>query len=241
MISQMSSSIPSPAPSLPLRDGAESSATLASTLATRLRSAITRGEILPGTKLHLEELRTAFGVSLSPLREALARLAAERFVISEDQRGYRVAPVSEANLREVIRLRCEFECLALRESIAHGTVEWEGQVVAALYRLNRTHRPLDKRESVEEWEREHTTFHATLLGACGMPLLLHFCTTLHDLGDRYRRLFLATHALDAIVIDEHKQIADAAIGRDADRACELLTRHIERTGEQILATSLPRD
>ncbi|MGD9945323.1 MAG: GntR family transcriptional regulator [Burkholderiaceae bacterium] len=227
-------------PLTPLRDSGDLTTTLASTLATRLRGAITRGEILPGAKLHLEELRAAFGVSLSPLREALARLAAERFVVSEDQRGYRVAPVSEANLREVIRLRCEFERLALRESVGRGTVDWEGQVVAALYRLNRTHRTPDRGESVEDWEREHRIFHATLLGACEMPLLLHFCATLHDLGDRYRRLFLAQHAIDAVVIDEHRQIADAAIGRDADRACELLTRHIERTGEQVRA-SLPQD
>lgn len=212
--------------------------TLASALAAKLRSAITRGEIAPGTKLHLEDLRASFDVSLSPLREALARLSAEGFVVTEDQRGYRVAPVSAANALEVIRLRCEMESFALRESIQHGTIEWEGQVVAALYRLNKFKPTAPKHRDTENWENEHRIFHATLIGACKMPLLLHFCATLHDLGDRYRRLFLETHAVDRSVADEHERIAEAAIARDADLACRLMKQHIERTGKGVLE-SLP--
>ncbi|HVL59575.1 MAG TPA: GntR family transcriptional regulator [Burkholderiaceae bacterium] len=209
--------------------------TLASSLAAKLRGAITRGEIAPGTKLHLEDLRATFGVSLSPLREALSRLSAEGFVVTEDQRGYRVAPISEANLREVMRLRCQFESFALRESIANGTIDWEGQVVAALYRLNKLDSSAEQRPRVEAWENEHRIFHATLIGACQMPLLLHFCATLHDLSDRYRRLFLEHHAIDRSVADEHEQIAEATIRRDADRAVELLAQHVERTGQNVLS------
>jgi len=211
--------------------------TLTTALVVKLRASITRGEIPPGTKLHLEDLRATFGVSLSPLREALSRLSAEGFVVTEDQRGYRVAPISEANLREVMRLRCEFECFALRESIAHGTIDWEGQVVAALYRLNRLDAN-DQPAGVEAWESEHRVFHATLIAASQMPLLLHFCATLHDLSDRYRRLFLQHNAIDRSVTGEHEQIADATIRRDADRAATLLRQHIERTSRNILK-SLP--
>src|ERR1700749_481925 len=91
------------------------SATLATTLVVRLRDAIMRGELLPGSKLNLDRLRAAFGVSLSPLREALCRLENDGFVVLIDQRGYSVTPVSASNLTEIIRLRVEFEGLAIKE------------------------------------------------------------------------------------------------------------------------------
>ena len=77
------------------------SATLSTTLVARLRNAIMRGELLPGSKLNLDRLRTAFGVSLSPLREALCRLENDGLVALIDQRGYRVTPVSASNLTEL--------------------------------------------------------------------------------------------------------------------------------------------
>lgn len=211
--------------------------TLASSLATKLRKAITSGTIPPGTKLRLEELRATFQVSLSPLREALARLSAEGFVVAEEQRGYRVAPVSRSNLAEVTRLRLEFECLALREAIAAGDDVWEGQLVAALHRLNKLRRPTRDEESVDEWQELHRMFHATLIEACKMPLLLAFCTTLHDLNNRYRYLFLTSRpTMDRNVAREHEKIAEAAVARDTNRACELLSQHIERTGKNILCS-----
>ena len=78
-----------------------SGVTLAGTLAERLREEITGGRLTPGTKLHLEDLKETFGVSLSPLREALSRLSGEGFVVMQGQRGYSVAPISEAVLRDV--------------------------------------------------------------------------------------------------------------------------------------------
>jgi DNA-binding GntR family transcriptional regulator len=208
--------------------------TLASTLAAKLRHAITQGELVPGTKLRLEDLKTSFGVSLSPLREALSRLGAEGFVVMEDQRGYRVAPVSEANLREVLALRIELECFALRQSIALGDGEWEAAIVAALHRLNRL-KSTDPGRDIPAWEEAHRRFHLGLIAGGGMPLLTQFCTTLHDLADRYRRLFLARHPPDRNVPEEHEKIASAAIHRRADEACRLLAQHIERTGRGVMA------
>jgi len=212
----------------------KSSRTLAAGIATRLRTQIANGEIAPGEKLHLEDLRAKFGVSLSPLREALSRLTAEGFVVGmEGQRGYRVAPVSEHNLMEVTRLRAEIEVLALRESIARGDDRWEGEVVLALHRLAKLERLATGEPRVEEWEKAHRAFHQSLFSACRMPLLLNFCATLHDLSDRYRRLFLENHPIDRDVAQEHRQICDATLERRADAACALLREHIERTGRMV--------
>lgn len=213
----------------------ESTRTLASGIAIRLRTQIASGEIPPGEKLHLDDLRAKFGVSLSPLREALSRLSAEGFVAGmEGERGYRVAPVSENNLLEVTRVRAEIEAFALREAIAQGDDRWEGEVVAALHRLNKLERALPAGPRVADWENAHRAFHQSLLSACRMPLLLNFCSTLHDLSDRYRRLFLENHPIDRDVMQEHRNICDATLERRADEACALLRDHIGRTGRIVL-------
>lgn len=213
----------------------EGGRTLTEGITLRLRTLIASGEIPPGEKLNLDELRHKFGVSLSPLREALSHLSAEGFVVGlESQRGYRVAPVSEHNLLEVTRLRAELESFALRESIARGDDRWEAEVVVRLHQLSKLERSTPARPRVEEWEKAHRAFHQSLLAACRMPLLLNFCTTLHDLSDRYRRLFLEKHPIDRDVGEEHRRICDATLERRADQACSLLRDHIERTGRMVL-------
>jgi len=213
---------------------ADSTPTLASSIAAVLREGIAHGQFAPGSKLRLEELRSLFGVSLSPLREALSRLCAEGFVAMEDQRGYRVVPVSQNNLDEVLRLRVQFESYALREAITHGDDAWEGDVLAALHRLNKIERGQVDAQGVSQWEQSHSVFHRELISACRMPLLLHFCATLHDLNDRYRRIFLSDNPIDRDIQQEHVDICTATLERRADDACELLRAHIERTGANVM-------
>ena len=213
-----------------------SSATLSSTLVGRLRSAIMRGDLMPGTRLNLDRMRASLGVSLSPLREALCRLENDGLVTIVDQRGYRVTPVSAENLAEVIRLRVELEGMALKEAMQQGDVAWEGRVLATLHQLGRCKRSAPSSiEEQETWEIAHRAFHAELIAACRMPLLRQFCATLHDQSDRYRRIFLKTHAPDRNVADEHAAIADAVIKRRVRAASTMLRGHIERTGRNIQA------
>ncbi|HUH87838.1 MAG TPA: GntR family transcriptional regulator [Pusillimonas sp.] len=213
---------------------ADPTPTLSSSIAAMLRERIAHGEFAPGAKLRLEELRAMFGVSLSPLREALSRLCAEGFVAMEDQKGYRVVPVSQNNLDEVIRLRVQFEGYALREAIKNGDDAWEGEVLAALHRLNKIERGQVDAQGVSQWEQAHSVFHRQLISACSMPLLLHFCATLHDLNDRYRRIFLSDNPIDRDVRQEHVDLCAATLERRADDACDLLRAHVERTGANVL-------
>jgi DNA-binding GntR family transcriptional regulator len=214
----------------------EAGRNLAGSLATRLRTDIVSGVLGPGAKLSIDELRSRYGVSLSPLREALSRLAAEGFVVLEDKKGFRVAPVSRDNCREVARLQELLETQALTESIARGDALWEEQVVAAYHSLSRLERSERKDGAgVDAWEQQHRRFHGALIAACGMPLLLTLCAQLHDFAARYRRLFLASHAFDADVPGEHKAIMDAALDRRPDEACRLVATHFERTARNILA------
>ena len=214
----------------------DSTTTHATSLVKRLRMAIMTGELAPGSKLRLEALREKLGltISRSPLREALSRLGAEGLVLIEDKRGYRVIPVSEKNLQEIAKLRVHSEGLALRESITKGDQAWADSVRAAEEKL-RSIKRTDNMNSThqEQWEQAHRDFHLKLLEACDMPILLNHCNTLHDLNDRYRRLFLAKNPFDRDVNSEHGAIVAATLERNADLACALLAQHIQRTTQNI--------
>jgi DNA-binding GntR family transcriptional regulator len=208
--------------------------TIASQLTDRLREAIVSGQLTAGTKINLERAREQFAVSLSPLREALARLISDGLVQFEDNRGYRVAPVSLSNLREITRLRKEFEVFALRESMSAGDIDWESDVMRALHKLNRCARDAAKPSTLEQWEASHREFHIALISGCRMPVLIEFCRVLLNLNDRYRRTFLRATSGDRKVGAEHGEIAQRAVARDVEATCERLELHIDRTGSNLL-------
>jgi DNA-binding GntR family transcriptional regulator len=211
-------------------------ATLVSSIVDRLRFEILGGRIEPGAKLRADDLKTKFEVSLTPVREALMRLSAEGLVIAEDQRGFRVAPVSLQNLKEVTELRVALECLALQHAIAAGDLEWETNIVATAHRLGAlTSRPSNDQAVInEEWEEWHRKFHVALIAACNMPLLIAFCKTANDLCDRYRRIFLPfIRPIDRL--NDHNRIAEATCKRDSALATKMLADHIRKTEAVIIA------
>lgn len=207
--------------------------TMSTQLVHRLREEIISGSLRPGSKINLAMAREHFGVSLSPLREALARLVSDGLAEFEDNRGYRVAPVSLANLAEVTQLRTEFECSALRHAMTLGDVDWEADVMRDLYRLSRITRDLADAATLTRWEAAHAEFHMTLLAGCNMPLLQNTCRVLHNLNDRYRRIFLRTAGGDRNVAAEHTEIATLAVRREIEPACDSLRNHIQRTGTNL--------
>lgn len=220
----------------------EAKNTLSSQLVDRLREEILSGRWAPGSKLNVERIRRLLGVSLSPLREALARLIAAGLVELHDNKGYSISRTSLANLEEITQLRMEFEITALRYAIERGDLNWESDVMRALYKLNRIVRDRNDAASLEAWEKAHRQFHESLIVGCNMPMLLGFCEVLHNLNDRYRRIFLVASGGDRNVAAEHTAIAEAAVARDATLASDRLREHIRRTGSNLrrsLADKLP--
>ena len=211
------------------------SATLSTTLVARLRDAIMRGELLPGSKLNLDRLRTAFGVSLSPLREALCRLENDGLVALIDQRGYRVTPVSRIISPRSSGCASSSRVSRSRRRSNTATSPGKAEILAALHQLSRCKRGARSAAEQEVWETAHRAFHAELISACQMPLLRQFCATLHDQSDRYRRIFLKKNAPDRKVPAEHTALAQAMIERRARDATRILREHIERTGRNIQA------
>jgi len=191
-----------------------------------LRNAIITARVTPGERLKVETLKGTLSTGASPVREALSLLTSDLLVERIDQRGFRVAEASREQVQEILNLRCELENMALRASIAAGDLDWEEDLVLAHHRLARS-----DRGDRDEFEARHKDFHMALLAACGSPILLRFCSQLHDLNARYRYLAgAAKYYSDRTLEEEHREIHDAAIERDIEHASELLKAHYRKTG-----------
>lgn len=181
-------------------------------------------------------------MSVSPVREALARLVAAGLVEGEHNRGYRVTSLSLGDLDDLVRTRILVEGWALERSIENGDEHWEAKLMSTLHLLERLPRQQeDARLHDERWEARHADFHEALLSACGSQILLEFCKALYDRADRYRRFSLSVETGKRDVDGEHRAIRDAALARDAVKARALLAAHYENTATFVRRYLAERD
>ncbi len=209
--------------------------TVGSSTYEKLKHDIIFGVLAPGTKLKLGPLRQSYEASVSTLRETLNRLASEGFVTAEEQRGFFVSPVSNKDLIEITNLRVLLECHAIRKSVVAGGTEWEGNLVAAHYKLHQMEKRMatgDESEK-ETWKRFDWEFHLALIQACDSQNLLDLHAIIYDKYLRYQMLVLTYRG--QVAVEEHKAIFDAALARDAELAGRLLEQHIQNGLDHTLA------
>jgi GntR family carbon starvation induced transcriptional regulator len=205
----------------------------------RIRRDILNGGLFPGEKLQIEAISERYGIGIAPVREALNRLSSEGLVERKSQRGFFVAEISMTALEELVKTRIWLETLALRESIQNADEIWEEQLVLSYHRLARTHRRMPAEacpEQTEEWEIRHKEFHLLLLDRCRSSWLMGFCSTMMDQAVRYRSLSMNVHPSllrRQGAAAEHEELLQAAIDRNADLACQLLTDHYTKTLEGL--------
>lgn len=206
---------------------------LTSAVLAHLRAEILSCRLKPGEKLLIAGLAKRFGVSLSAVREALSRLVAEDLVRAEDQRGFRVSPVSIEALRDITRTRIELETIALRRSIELGDARWEERIRAASRRLSvaRLPRRRDSGRKFEAWRTLHHEFHLAVLAACGSEWLIRLRNILFEQSERYR--FLSYNLRPRDIDGEHRAIMQATLARDADGAVRALAVHLDLTARII--------
>jgi len=220
-----------------VRDSAQANQTLASAVFAQLRDDILEWRLKPATRLRFADLRARYKVGISPLREALMRLASEGLVVLEDHRGFHVAPVSKANFLDIAFMRKELETRAFVLSIQHGDEDWQARVLTAFHALSRHPEPDQGDEWDVEWDARHHVFHAALASGCGSAWLLRFRSILYDQWDRYRRLAVRNAKTNRNYLDEHRELKDAALERDADAAAYLIHRHISASTRAIVEAS----
>ncbi len=198
----------------------------------QLRRDILFGVFMPGERLLAAELAKRYAVSLTPLREALQRLATDGLIAMTPQRGVRVTPLSLHSVEEIYELRCLLEPLALRKSLAHADEEWRNNV-------RRTYEHLvavlhDEHHSVVDGEDANQAFHQALLSRCPSRWLLNMVTMLSEHCIRYRFLSFKQRGGRAGLLEEHQAIYDASMRGDGDAAALALENHIGITLKSLI-------
>lgn len=204
-----------------------------------LRSELLAGEWLPQERLQPQTLQKRFQLGLTPIREALMRLASDGLVQGESQRGFRASGASAEEWNDLMSTRRELERACLMLAIQLGDENWEARIAAAMQLLART--PLPKspndRKAAELWEVRHRNFHCALVAACGSPWRMRFWNSLTDHSERYRKLRLLRRKDDAAnvrdAVGDHKRIMEAVLSRDVVRATHLMDGHLAATQSAV--------
>jgi DNA-binding GntR family transcriptional regulator len=201
-----------------------------------LRAAVLHGEFAPREPLKPQELATRHGVSLAVAREALLRLVGEGLADRLPNRGFAVPATGARRWQQIAEARATIEPATLRLAIERGDLDWEARVRAAHHRLAGTP-PYEKDGDAhysDAWAEAHRLFHRTLLEGSGNDVLLATFDRLWTDSELARR-WSVSHTPRRDAATEHREIEEAALARDAERAADLLRRHLDRTAAGLLA------
>ena len=204
---------------------------------SRLRADIVASVYAPGTRLKFADLTSRYDIGIGTLREGLSQLVSEGFVTLEAGKGFRVAPVSREELIEITEHFITFEKRAITEAIENGDEYWESNIVAVHHRLSLIESlPWSQRvERHNEWVERHREFHEALVSACKGRWLFQLRTLMFDQLDRYRFVTkMSTEGLGRQKFDEHRQLLELTLARDAPAAAALIEKHIRHTSERAL-------
>jgi DNA-binding GntR family transcriptional regulator len=203
---------------------------------TSLRHDVLTLSFLPGAKLKIEDLQQAYGLSSSPLREALNRLSEEGLVRADERRGFRVASVSADDLRDITRMRLLVDLPALEDSMKNGNDIWEAQVVASFHLLEKAEMRLPQGPVVLDmgWSELHKYFHTSLMSACTSERLISSSKILFDQAERYRHISARYRTVVKRKSEEHQLLMRAILKRDIETTFLLHQEHVLGTQKNAL-------
>ncbi|MCA0920856.1 GntR family transcriptional regulator [Pseudooceanicola nanhaiensis] len=204
-----------------------------------LRTRIVRLDLPPGTSLPRAELAKTFGVSLTPLRDALQQLAEEGLVRIFPQSKTLVAPIDVPQVREAQFLRLALETEVVRQLASEGISD------ADLARLRSIHALQESlagdAAAVPTFQELDELFHQALFAAAGHEQSQRVMRSRAGHLDRLRRIFLPDDGtptdtgpvrMDA-VLGGHADILDGIAARDVSAATTALRAHLQRTVDRI--------
>jgi len=201
--------------------------TVSGLVAERLRAQIVAGELPAGSKLRQVEIARRFGVSTTPVREALAALQREGLVRLHPQRGAVVFVPTVSDLHEHYEIRAALESLAASRTAERFQEPWVAPLEALLDEMS-TGPPAARYIELNQ------DFHTQLYERCGRPRLVEMIAGLRDASSAYLHIYRAADDFPATRLDqEHRAILAACVARDPRRAAAATREHLENTVEHV--------
>ncbi|MGE4219533.1 MAG: GntR family transcriptional regulator [Alphaproteobacteria bacterium] len=197
----------------------------------RVRDMIVEGELLPGTKVPERLLCERFGISRTPLREALKVLASEGLVDLHPNRGATVSALTAESIDEVFPVMGALEALSGELAAARITDTGIAEIRALHYQMAVQH----VRGDLATYFRLNQAIHERILEAAGNPTLTALYRSLAGRIRRARYLANVTPERWADAVREHEAILNALAMREGAALGELLRRHLGRTCEAVKA------
>ena len=194
---------------------------------------IVDGYLLPGTKLNIRELCEKYESGPTPVREALSSLVETHLVEKVENKGFRVAPVTERELRDVHHVFTEIETLALKEAMKHGDEDWEANIMASLYKLKKVE--LSSSVNYPVWAPLNDAFHRSLISGCNSKCLMEIRDKLYLRGKRYVKLAFDLEKTNLeINYAKHDEIAKLVLQRNSEKACKVLKQHFNESWDDLV-------
>lgn len=204
--------------------------TIADATTDQLRRAIISGELANGLPLRQDALAAELGVSRIPVREALARLAAEGLAANSPHKGYVVTALSRDEILELFELRTLLEPELLRIAIANMTAADLEQAESILTAYNAD---IDRAE-IKSWGEHNMRFHMALYAPSGRRKTLEIVRGLLINTDRYTRLVLTLGTGVAQAKEDHGGLLDMCKRKSVHQAVALIRDHIQRARADLL-------
>lgn len=195
---------------------------------TEIRARILSCDLPPGSLIEQEVLAGWLGTSTTPLREALRRLEAERFVALRAHSDARVAPVSIEEFRELHSVRLGLEPIAAAQA-----AEIAGEAEIRTLRQLLDHEPAVDGSVQDRLERTRS-FHRAIYTASGNRTMTEMLDATWDRISRYRVILARAGSAATCRSPEHALIVDALAERDAERANRLVRVDLDENFQRLL-------
>jgi len=197
-----------------------------------LKQRILDDELKVGDQYLELEVAAMLGMSRTPCREALIRLANEGLVEVRARHGMRVKPVSVRDTREI------YDVLTALESTAAGLAAQRDLSDDDIGRLRDAVADMDARllsDDLDGWAEADERFHRLLLELSGNRRIVELVGTYIDQAHRVRMLTLRLRPKPVASNDDHRAVVDAIVARDADSARRIHWDHRERSGQLLVS------
>jgi DNA-binding GntR family transcriptional regulator len=218
-------------PAMVRRNGRPRTATAASRIYADLRAELVSLQRRPGEAISEAEIAFSYGVSRTPVREAILKLSDEGLVEIFPQSGINVSRISIAALPEAIVVRRALEETTTRMAAERATASQ----ILALHSVVERQREADVAYDRDAFHQADELFHATIAEIAGYPGIWKLILQVKVNVDRFRQLTLPQAGRMATVIAEHERILSAIEAHDAGRAAAAMAKHIERLLGDIAA------